>query len=152
MSKEPTDLRRVVNAIHADQIKPAFDEYVAALGAVRSANDPDAPSVDMIQACEALQAKFKAAAETLRSSLFASMKETGVTEFERGMFVVSIRAGATSASIKDEKAVRLAAPDLFLPQPDKVDKAALTKRLKAGIEVKGAELSTAAEMLAIRRA
>lgn len=152
MSKEPTDLRRIVNAIHADQIKPAFDEYVTALGAIRSANDPDGPSVDMIQACEAMQAKFKAAVETLRSSLFASMKETGVLEFERGMFAVSIRAGATSAVIKDEKAARLAAPDLFLPQPDKVDKAALTKRLKAGIEVKGAELSTAAETLAIRRA
>ena len=146
------DIRDVANEIHAREIKPAIDAYIAALTAIRGANDPDGPTVSMILACEAAAAKLKGAEGNLRAALFASMKDNGAIDFEHDGMIAAVRAGSTSATIKDETALRAAAPELFISSPDKLDRAALTKRLKAGMPVAGAELSTGAPTLVIRRA
>ena len=145
------DLRDVANAQYAQFIKPAVAAFNEALGAVRTANDPDSPTVDLIDAAEQAEKQFKAMAGALRAGLFAEMQATGQFEVEGNGVAASLRAGSTTGEVTDEKALKAAHPDLYLPQPDKLDRSRLTKMLKAIVSVPGAKLSTGAPTLAIRK-
>gem|GEM_PF-6089432 len=146
------DLRDVANENHAQEIKAATDAYVAALTSIRGANNPDGPALDLILACEAAAAKFKAMEDQMRAAPFRTMQGDGVVSFEYGGMVATVRAGSTSAQVTDMATLKKAAPELFVPQPDKLLQSELTKRLKAGMAVAGAQLSTGAPSLTIRRA
>lgn len=86
-----------------------------------------------------LAAKEKAANNgiaRLKESLLSYMTAVNKKKVDAGVFTVSTR---TSKSVEviyedmlDEK--------YFVPQPDKIDKAAITKDIKAGEEVAGAKL------------
>lgn len=145
------DLRDVANAQYAQFLKPAIKAFNDALELLRAANDPDGPTVDLIDATEQAGKQFNAAAGALRAALFSEMQSTGQFEVEGNGIAASLRAGSTSGEVTDEKALKAAHPDLYIPQPDKLDKARLTKMLKAIGSVPGAKLSTGAPSLAIRK-
>ncbi|WP_367159940.1 siphovirus Gp157 family protein [Kozakia baliensis] len=131
------------NDLHRDAIKPAFDAYVEALKAMRAANDPDGPAIAAIVSLEALQKAAKEMESTLRAKVTASLDESGVLGFEAGAYEVSRVRPKPQADVLDLEAIRHAAPDLFEPQPDKLNKTELTKRLRKGEEIPGAQMGVA---------
>ena len=145
------DLRDVENELHRADLHPAINAYSASLMALREANISDGATVDLIFALEDLQRVVKPAIEQLRAALLTDMQESGTTDIERSGVVVSIRGGALSGTPTDLKLLREAAPELFTPQPAKLERALLTKRLKAGIDVPGATLTTGEPSLSFRR-
>ncbi|MBS1044530.1 siphovirus Gp157 family protein [Gluconobacter cerinus] len=145
------DLRDVANAEYAGFIKDGVQAYIDALMALRVANDPDSATVDLIYAAERAEAQFKAHVGRMRAALFAEMQATGQFEVEGNGVAASLRVGSTTGEVTDEKALKAAHPDLYLPQPDKLDRSRLTKMLKAIGSVPGAKLSTGAPTLAIRK-
>lgn len=131
-----------INKLHAEDMKPGIDRYVRWVQAARAEGaEVDQCAVELAEALDELEKAAKAAREELRASVHAEMLECGVLQFETPNFSVSHVAGAQRATVTDPKRVRAARPDLFKPQPDKLDTAALAKLLKAGIMVDGAELS-----------
>ncbi|QDH17443.1 siphovirus Gp157 family protein [Swingsia samuiensis] len=147
------DLRDLVNMEYGRIIKPAMQVFNAEITAIRSANDPISAAVNLIDASERIAKLMKHLSEELRTAVAQEMKETGQFEVEGKGIVASLRAGSTSSQVTDEKALRDAYPDLFIPQPDKLDKARLTKALKTIGAIPGAELTTSKEFsLTIRRA
>ncbi|CAI9119568.1 hypothetical protein [Brytella acorum] len=131
----------IANKLNRDAFKPAVDAYSDALEAMRAANDPDSPAIAMIVALERIQKAAKDIEELLRVAVRDSNQEQGVLAFEAGPYEVTIARGAVSLTIKDLAALRAAAPDLFEPQPDKLNRTELKKRLTQGLELAGAELS-----------
>lgn len=72
----------------------------------------------------------------LKESLLTYMLTVDQKKVEAGVFTVSKRASKSVEidyeDMLDEK--------YFIPQPDKIDKTAITKDIKAGVEVSGARL------------
>ncbi len=131
-----------INKSHADDLKPAIDRYVRWVQAARvDGAEVDQCAVELAEALDELEKSAKAAREVLRESVHAEMLECGVLQFETPNFSVSHVASAQKATVTDPKKLRAARPDLFKPQPDKLDTAALAKLLKAGIVVDGSSLS-----------
>lgn len=131
-----------INKSHADDLKPAIDRYVRWVQAARvDGAEVDQCAVELAEALDEVEKAAKAVREALRESVHAEMLECGVLQFDTLNFSVSHVAGAQKATVTDPKKLRAARPDLFKPQPDKLDTAALAKLLKAKIAVDGAELS-----------
>nr|WP_240161763.1 siphovirus Gp157 family protein [Gluconacetobacter azotocaptans] len=132
----------LLNAIHAETMKPRVDRWVSWL---RAAREPDAEVdqcvVEAIEALDAIEKGAKATRELLRGALHADMLASGVLSFEATNYVASHVSASVDVLVSDEQAIHAARPDLFKPQPDKLDKAALKKLLNAGIKVEGATLS-----------
>ncbi|GAJ29831.1 hypothetical protein [Acidomonas methanolica] len=135
-----SDVLNAMNRIHADALKPAMDAWIDALNSARKANDPDTPTVAGIVALERLKAASDDAMKELRVALYESAASQGVLSYEAGPYVVTIKQPSIGAVVFDEAALRVAAPDLFVPQPDKIATPELTRRLKAGEHLPGAEL------------
>ncbi|GAA4475472.1 siphovirus Gp157 family protein [Gluconacetobacter asukensis] len=132
----------LINKLHADDLKPAIDRYVRWIIASRADGaEVDQCEVELAEALDELGKAAKAAREALRASVHDEMLECGILQFDTLNFSASHVAGAQRATVTDLKKLRAARPDLFKPQPDNLDTAALTKLLKAGIMVDGAELS-----------
>lgn len=127
--------------IHTKAIKPAFDDYVAAFKAMRTAGDADIPAVAAIQALERFKKAAGDAEAALREAVLASMIESGTLGFEAGPFQVTRVVASRTPIVQDEARLRAIAPDLFKAQPDKLDRTELARRLRAGTEIQGAALS-----------
>ena len=151
LTRETRDLRDVANAEYAQFLKGAMVGFNAAFTAIRAANDPDSAGLNLLCASEELERQLKAFSGKMRATLFSEMQSTGQFQVEGDGVVAELRAGATRGAVTDAKVLQAAMPELFVPQPDKVDAACLTKMLKAGMTVPGAELTTGAPTLAIRR-
>lgn len=129
------------NRIYADALRPAVNDLVAQVNAMRAANDPDGPAIPAIEALERIAKAAKDMGAELRAGVLKSCQESGVTGFEAGGYDVTIKRGSVGAVVTDPNALRAAAPELFVPQPDKIATPELTRRLKAGETLPGAELA-----------
>ena len=94
-------------------------------------------------ACKAEKERFAAKEKTannavarLKESLLTYMLTVEKKKVEAGLFTVS-KSSAKSVEIVYEDMLD---HKYFVPQPDKIDKAAISKDIKAGIEVSGAIL------------
>lgn len=145
------DLRDVANREHAAFMKQAMTDYNGAITAIRTANNPDSAAVDLIHTSEELARHAKAFAEKMRDKLSAEMRETGQFEVLGTGIAATMRSGSLKGYVTDSRELEGAYPELYLPQPDKLDQGRLTKMLRAGMKVPGAELSAGAPSLAIRR-
>ncbi|WP_010517779.1 siphovirus Gp157 family protein [Komagataeibacter oboediens] len=146
------DLAIVMDRIYVEQIAPA----IKALNASRVASKaPDANmdqiALEQIAMLELWSKESEVQAKALRSSLTGEMEDTGILAFESKHFTGSLAASPQTATVTDEKALRAARPDLFEPQPDKLNRAKLTKALKRGEQVEGATLSNGGAMRLVIR-
>jgi len=74
----------------------------------------------------------------LKDSILGFLEASNQTRVEAGLFTVSL-GSSTAVKVWDEKQL----PEKFLiPQPEKVDRTAISRALKAGEAVGGAELET----------
>jgi len=133
----------IANAAYAEHIKPSFDRMVNAMRLMRSANDPDTGAVLCIEALDALAKDCAAMRDELREGVRQSCDESGTISFEAGPYLVTRTRPDPAATVTDEVALRAAMPSLFSPQPDKLDRATLTKRLRRGETIPGATLGAA---------
>lgn len=133
----------IANTAYAEHIKPSFDRMVNAMRLMRSANDPDTGAVLCIEALDALAKDCTAMRDELREGVRQSCDESGTISFEAGPYLVTRTRPDPAATVTDEAALRAAMPSLFSPQPDKLDRATLTKRLRRGETIPGATLGAA---------
>ena len=133
----------VAKKAYSDGIKPAFDSMIDALNLMKSANDPDPGAVMCVVALEQLEAAAKAMREELREEIRKSCDESGTISFPAGPYEVTRTLPEPATMVTDLKALRAAMPSLFSPQPDKLDRATLTKRLRRGETIPGATLGAA---------
>ena len=128
---------------YSEGIKPAFDSMIDAMKLMKTANDPDPGAVMCIVALEQLETTAKAMRERLREAVRKSCDESGTISFPAGPYDVTRTLPEPTTLVTDEKALRAAMPSLFSPQPDKLDRATLTKRLRRGETIPGATLGAA---------
>ena len=83
--------------------------------------------------------RFEAAQERLESSIRVAMECAGTRKLEGESSTLSLRAAPASVSIHDFEAVPAAYK--IVKVDTSIDKAAVAKALKAGLEVPGADLS-----------
>jgi len=133
----------IANAAYAEHIKPSFDRMIDALKQMRSANDPDTGAVLCIEALDALAKDCAAMRDELREGVRQSCDESGTVSFEAGPYLVTRTRPDPAATVTDEVALRAALPSLFSPQPDKLNRPELTKRLRRGETIPGATLGAA---------
>ena len=115
-----------------------FPDLVAEL--VRSALDDEAMILGLKLRCDAMAARMsrlKERHQKKRSMAAWAMGMAGLPKLKQPDFSVSLSEGAFRLEVQDECAV----PELyFVPQPPKLDKAAITAALKRGEAVDGALL------------
>lgn len=140
--QQPPAMVAIIEATHAQHLKPASDRWVAALRQVRAnPTDPDHAIVAAILALEDMAGAAKDTAAVLRRELAVSMVNDGVTGFETDHHIASRVQAAQRAQMTDSKAFLAAHPDLAVPQDPKPDLAEAAKRLKRGERLVGCELS-----------
>lgn len=133
------DLLSIINDNHAP-LKRAIDDYIPLLTQARQANDILPVAVQLHEVLGQIEAIAKAARTDIKAAIVSQMMEDGEFQVDAGPYMASIRKGATRAVITDEKDLREAAPELFKPQPDKVDTRLLGQALKVRPELAGARL------------
>jgi len=131
------------NEIHKNVLRPAMNEWIEALTAMRAANDPDGPAIAGIVVLERLAKGSKELADILRDKVRVSCDDSGVLGFEAGAYEVARVRPKPQGEVSDADALRIAAPELFEPQPDKINRTELTKRLRKGEALPGAALGDA---------
>ena len=91
---------------------------------------------------EAKQESAEASVKRMKGALEGFLSAIGKNKIKTALWSVSI-APTSSVKITDEAAV----PDEFKsPQPDKIDKAAISKAIKGGAEVAGAVLEVSTKV------
>lgn len=133
----------IANRAYAEDIKPAFDSMIDAIKQMRTANDPDTGAILCIEALDLLSKNAKAMSDDLRAGVLQSCDESGTISFEAGPYLVTRTRPDLPAMVTDEVALRAALPALFSPQPDKLNRTELTKRLRRGETIPGATLGPA---------
>lgn len=124
---------------HHPVLKSCIDEYVPLLLEARKANDPLPHAVQMGELLKHLSSIAKDYADATRRFSIQDMQETGQYNAECGPYIVTLRKGSERAVVRNAEALRTQAPELFKPQPDKVDTKELGQRLKFQ-HMEGAEL------------
>ncbi|MUG90164.1 siphovirus Gp157 family protein [Bombella sp. ESL0385] len=132
-------LVKIINDNHAP-LKRAIDDYVPLLAQARQANEILPVAVQLHEVLGQIEAIAKAARTAIKAAIVSQMMADGEFQVDAGPYMASIRKGATRAVVTDEAALKDAAPELFKPQPDKIDARALGQMLKFRPELAGAEL------------
>lgn len=73
----------------------------------------------------------------LQNYLLGALKATGKQKFKAGTFALSVAKSPAALKIYDES---LIPKQYYVPQPDKIDSAAIKDAIKSGQKVPGAEL------------
>ncbi|UPO80337.1 hypothetical protein DTQ13_08690 [Parasaccharibacter sp. TMW 2.1888] len=133
------NLISIINDNHGT-LKRAIDDYIPLLTQARQANDILPAAVQLHEVLGQIEAIAKAARTDIKAAIVSQMMADGEFQVDAGPYTASIRKGATRAVVTDEKALREAAPELFKPQPDKVDTRLLGQALKVRPELAGAQL------------
>jgi hypothetical protein len=82
-----------------------------------------------------------------RQLALVAMTEVGLTKLEQPDFTASARAGSPALVVIAENKI----PDPYwLPQPPKLDRQAILRELKRGIDIPGAEMSNPKPVLSVR--
>jgi hypothetical protein len=82
-----------------------------------------------------------------RQLALEAMTEVGLSKFEQPDFTASARAGSPALVVIAEHTI----PEAYwLPQPPKLDRQAVLRELKRGIEIPGAEMSNPKPVLSVR--
>ena len=79
---------------------------------------------------------MKNGVDRMKESLLTFLRATGQNKTKGGTFTVSI-GQSEQTNILDESLIPL---EFKTPQPDKIDKTAIKKAIKSGLEVTGAEI------------
>lgn len=129
MSEDP--ILKAVNQIHGDKMRPALLKYNECITAIRvDGANTDACALEEIAALEEVERQAKHARELLRSELALRMQEDGVTGFHSDNWQATLRQPAQDVRVTDEKALKSARPELWEPQPDKLNRTELKKLAK----------------------
>jgi len=91
--------------------------------------------------------RFKLRAEKKRALVCWAMGRAGMERLQAEDFSVSLRAGAQHLEIVDEAQIPA---EFLIPQPPRVDRAALLCRLKAGQTISGAALGYGEPHISVR--
>jgi len=102
---------------------------------------------NMIIQLKGRQARFERRADTLRAAALSAMDAMELRKVELPDMTVTLAVGAPGVVITDEAAL----PNQVWRTTRSVDKSALSKLLKAGETIPGAELANAAPSLRIKR-
>lgn len=132
-----------MNSLHASHVKPVFDKWVSAIMEAREVGEAhaDKEAIEGIVALENIEKAAKEGQRILRDAMAEYMSENGLLGFNSTHYSAGLSAAPQTVTVTDENAVRAARPDLFEPQPDKLNRTELTKKLKHGDAVPGATLS-----------
>jgi hypothetical protein len=107
---------------------------------VRSAIDDEAMIAALKMRCEAMAARLSRLKERHQKKRVLAawaMTEVGLPKLKECDFTASVLEGALRLEVQDESFI----PEIyFVPQPPKLDKAAITAALKRGETVDGAQL------------
>jgi hypothetical protein len=82
-----------------------------------------------------------------REVALQAMSEVGLAKLEQPDFTASTRAGSPALIVISEQTIP---PAYWLPQPPKLDRQGLLGRLKRGVAIPGAELSSPKPVLMVR--
>lgn len=134
-----SSMLKIINDNHSP-LKRAIDDYIPLLTQARKVNDLLPVAVQLHEVLVQIEDIAKAAQMGLKQAIVSQMLEDGEFQVDAGPYMASIRKGSTRAVVTDEKALKAAAPELFKPQPDKVDTRLLGQALKVKPELAGAQL------------
>lgn len=133
----------IARKAYAENIKPAFNSMIDAIKHMQTANDPDTGAILCIEALDLLAKNARAMSDDLREAIRISCVESGTVSFYAGPYLVTRTMPERAVIITDETALKGAMPMLFAPQPDKINRTELTKRLRRGETIPGAMLGAA---------
>lgn len=100
---------------------------------------------DEIARMTAIKKSYKSNSDRLKEYIRFEMEKTGIDK-SKGLFSISLGKPSSSTQINDIEAI----PDKYKKISVSADKAAISKALKAGDAVEGAELIEGARRLTIR--
>ncbi|RFD19493.1 hypothetical protein DY926_10850 [Komagataeibacter melaceti] len=147
-----SSLATVMDRIYVEQVAPVIKTFNASRVASKATGaNVDQIALEQIAMLELWGKEAAAQAATLRKVLAGDMEGTGVLAFESEHYTGSLATSPQTATVTNEQALRAARPDLFEPQPDKLNRAELTKALKQGERIDGATLSNGGAMRLVIR-
>ena len=122
-----------VNQVYADHLKADLSAINKTMLSIRSENArTDNDTLDLIGTLESLTKHTKRAAEILREKLGSQMQEDGVVAMQSDVWVGSLARSPQTATITDESALKILHPELWEPQPDKLNRTELNKLARKG--------------------
>ncbi|QOF94259.1 siphovirus Gp157 family protein [Novacetimonas hansenii] len=146
------DILSIINKVYAERIKDDLTRFTSRLLAARAPGaDVDAEAIELIEAMEALEKSLKTSRGILRDAEEDEMQENGTLWFESENYEAGLSRKARQPIITDDAALRAGHPELFEPQPDKLNRSALIKALKTGAHINGATLSNGGGMSLVIR-
>lgn len=142
LTPPPPSMSDIIDASHAQHIRPASIRWTDALRQVRAnPADPDRAIVAAILALEDLESAAKDTAAVLRRDLAASMEADGVTGFETDHHIASRVKAAVRVQMTDTAAFAAAHPEMMIAQDPKPDTKRAMQRMNAGETLVGCERS-----------
>ncbi|WP_281650206.1 siphovirus Gp157 family protein [Novacetimonas hansenii] len=146
------DILSIINKVYAERIKDDLTRFTSRLLAARVPGaNVDAEAIELIEAMEAVEKSMKAARGILREAEEADMQENGILGFESENYEASLSRKPRQPIITDDAKLRADHPELFEPQPDKLNRSALIKALETGAHINGATLSNGGGMSLVIR-
>lgn len=124
------------------------DKAVSILKFTENMNsDIDALSAE-IKRLRERKSVFENRKKRLRAYLLENMEAAGINKIECPYFTASLRKGVESVEIEDQELI----PDEYITVEvtEKVDKEAIKRDLKAGLEIQGATLKRGATTITIK--
>ena len=119
------------NRVHAEIMRDAIMDWNSFIMAIRAPGaNFDACMLNLIGAAEELERQAKQAAQLLRPELAQSMERDGVTGFQSDRWKASLRSTLPEPIVSDEAALKSAHPELWEPQPDKLNRTEMKKLAK----------------------
>ncbi|BBC81247.1 hypothetical protein AcetOrient_orf04404 [Acetobacter orientalis] len=132
---------KAVNQIYATHLVDDLRALSDCMKAIRAEGaKTDNEALEIIGILENLERKAKHAQALMRTELANQMLEDGVTGMQSQNWKATLAEAARTAIITDEKALKSAMPELWAPQPDKLNKTELNKLARKG-DVPGVSLS-----------
>lgn len=130
-----------VNRTYAEYLHQEISGVNQCMKAIRAPGaNTDGQALELIGVLENLERRAKHARDLLRAELSNQMQADGVVCLESANWKATVMRPASTAHIADEKALKAARPELWKPQPDKLDRAELNKLVRNG-PVPGASLT-----------
>ncbi|WP_215762230.1 hypothetical protein [Acetobacter sp. P1H12_c] len=130
-----------VNRVYAEYLHADMGAVNGCMKAIRLPGaNTDGCALELIGVLENVERKAKFARDLLRAALCNQMQIDGVVCLESDHWKATVMRPAASAHISDEKALKAARPELWKPQPDKLDRTELNKLVRNG-PVPGATLT-----------
>lgn len=131
----------IVNQVYATHLVDELQALSSCMKAIRADGaKTDNEALEIIGILENLERKSKHAQALMRTELANQMLEDGVTGMQSQNWKATLAEAARTAIITDEKALKSAMPELWVPQPDKLNKIELNKLARKG-DVPGVSLS-----------